>query len=220
MKKFWLLLSLCACSSSLEPTSTNTSAVPQCAGQVETPDVPPKPNQVPPARIQFRVVDDEDGVHYAVGIFDRLRRESCEYRTAADGVTRCLPITDAKMFQSFYADPNCTIRVAVTGRAVKGATDKPPVTAELVGDAANTHIYGISREYGFDSFALNTVGEWTLYRQLVDFYVWDPAWKPSPLTLLCPPISPSLFERYWIVGAEIPATEFAAMPQRTVDGTP
>ena len=66
-------------------------------------------------RIKMQTLTTPDGAKQFVGWFDTERNEACQFSTAADGVTRCLPtpmairFTLASSTTGLFADMACTV---------------------------------------------------------------------------------------------------------------
>jgi hypothetical protein len=63
-------------------------------------------------RLKVKYYAGDDGSKAFAGFYDSQRKEDCSFRTAADGVSRCMPTTNA-VFSGYYADMTCTQPVVV-----------------------------------------------------------------------------------------------------------
>lgn len=73
-------------------------------------------------KIQSYVTDAaDDGAQIGRALFDTTLGTECQFAMAADGVTRCLPVTRAIVA---YSDPGCTKPIAVSYPACDGTMPK------------------------------------------------------------------------------------------------
>ena len=136
------------------------------------------------SRLKLKVLTTADGAKAFQGWYDTQLGLDCQFVTASDGQLRCLPIGTAYV-GSFYADGNCTTRLAYATCA--GAT--PPAYAYATAAAGSScaaayHVYAVAGAYSGT--------------------VW--AGSPGACTMTTPPPGYSLFT----VGGEAAASSFVA----------
>src|SRR5262249_30139705 len=69
-------------------------------------------------RLKAKYMAGEDGSRMPWGLYDSQRSEDCVFVTAADGSTRCMPLTAGNYaaLGSYFSDANCTLEVALTAK--------------------------------------------------------------------------------------------------------
>ncbi len=118
-------------------------------------------------------------------IRDKTNMEGCQFETASDGVTRCLPSQPSAGF--FYSDMSCTTTVAAGDDACG-----PPATHVALSDGTCTPKYKV--------YALGTRAD------MASTMLWTKAPPGSPIP--CQPFNGSGGKYVWPLGAEVAPTTF------------
>lgn len=111
---FWIVLAVC-----FLPLLIGLSGAQCGCHSAAGPEQPP--GNISGDRIVAQYIEADDGARAFVGWLDVERGERCDWRTAADGVTRCLPIEGLTVGPSgggiaqvvFFADDACSRPLAV-----------------------------------------------------------------------------------------------------------
>jgi hypothetical protein len=78
------------------------------------------PDWVSGSRLRARVQTSPDGAKAMIGWYDSQLRINCAAQTAADGQTRCLPLTSISV-GSFFSDTGCTASLGQLPKSFNGA---------------------------------------------------------------------------------------------------
>lgn len=134
-------------------------------------------------RIKMKVMSTPDGAKVLNGWHDAMLAVDCYFWPAADGMTRCLPVTTAyKTSNTYFADAACTISVAL------GPGCSAPAPKYII-------------EYP-DSQTCNT----GRYRVFAVGAKYTTAYVKSGTS--CTATSSSPTYAFYALGAEVPATTF------------
>jgi hypothetical protein len=135
-------------------------------------------------RLRAMTMDSADGARQFWAWWDSERNERCQYGTAADGETRCLPT--ARALALHWGDPGCAQTRLVAAQDCLAPEDYPTyaVQLETVPCGQRTHILALG-------------GQWQ-----------SQVWTGSPSNCMSVPQDPNV--TYYEVGAEVPGSSFAA----------
>jgi hypothetical protein len=132
------------------------------------------------SRIKFNVLTTPDGAKMSAGAHDTALGVDCTFALAGDGVTRCLPNGPFYVINTYFADDDCLIPVA------GGSNCDTPQYIRGIASTASCPIGG-SRV-----FAVGAKHAQAYYKAGVQ----------------CTLLSPTPGTAYYVVGAEVPATDF------------
>jgi hypothetical protein len=131
-------------------------------------------------RIKFNVLSTPDGAKVSAGAHDTALGVDCTFALAGDGVTRCLPNGPFYVMNTYFADDDCTVPVA------SGSSCDTPAYIRGIPSAAACPAGG-SRV-----FAVGAKHAQAYYKAGVQ----------------CTLLPSTAGTAYYVVGAEIAATDF------------
>lgn len=135
-------------------------------------------------RLRAMTVDSGDGARQFWGWWDSERNERCNFTAAADGELRCLP--SARVAAAFWGDPGCATTRLIAAQTCLPSGEFPTYAAQI----DQTQCTPRTR-------ILALVGQWQ-----------STVWQGVPNN--CTQVAAQPETAYYEVGAEVPASSFAA----------
>ena len=141
------------------------------------------------SRLKVKYLAGEDGSGLIVGMFDSQLQTDCYFYPAGDGVTRCLPVTQATLV---YADAACTKQIGLMWAYAGCAITAPKYTAEAKGV-----VCGTSSQLSIRPVVSELSPQPSVYYN-----------KTSSGSCASQSLSPTIVYKFFDLGAELPPSSF------------